>query len=77
MNVGREKPESLSDDYIIGLTDGEGCFYVDIRAPKGEYKSYRVELHFFIKLREDELLLLQKVQKFKELFAISSNCLNG
>ncbi|MBI4079552.1 MAG: LAGLIDADG family homing endonuclease [Candidatus Levybacteria bacterium] len=55
----------MSDDYIVGLTDGEGCFYVEMRAPNGTHKS-RVELHFFIKLREDELSLLKKVQEFFE-----------
>lgn len=62
----REKPSSLSSDYIVGLTDGEGCFYVETRAPDGAYKSNRVEMHFFIKLREDELPLLNKVQEFFE-----------
>lgn len=59
----REKPNGLSDDYIVGLTDGEGCFYVATRVPNRTHKS-RVEMHFFIKLREDELSLLKEVQKF-------------
>lgn len=60
---GREKPGCLSEDYIVGLTDGEGCFYVETRVPDKTHGS-RVELHFFVKLREDELPLLQKVQEF-------------
>src|SRR3989344_1215261 len=60
---GREKPISLSADYIVGLTDGEGCFYVGTRPVSITHNS-RVEMHFFIKLREDELPLLEKVQKF-------------
>jgi len=64
MNVGREKPNVLSDEYIVGLTDGEGCFYVETRAQNGAHKSSRVEMHFYIKLREDELSLLTKVQQF-------------
>jgi hypothetical protein len=60
----REKPTDLSGDYIVGLTDGEGCFYVETRAPVGAYKSPRVEMHFFIKLREDDLPLLKAVQHF-------------
>ena len=63
LSGGREKPKSLSGDYIVGLTDGEGCFYVEVRAPNGTHNS-RVEMHFFIKLREDEFSLLKKVQKF-------------
>jgi hypothetical protein len=61
---GREKPNSLSSDYIVGLTDGEGCFYVETRAPYGDYKTPRVEMHFFIKMREDDVSLLRKVQDF-------------
>jgi hypothetical protein len=63
MNVGREKPNSLSDDYVVGLTDGEGCFYVEIR-PVTITHGTRVEMHFYIKMREDELPLLRKVQEF-------------
>ena len=63
MNRGREKPKGLSDAYIVGLTDGEGCFYVEIRAPNGTHNT-RVEMHFFIKLREDDFSLLEKVQEF-------------
>lgn len=61
--VGREKPKGLSADYIVGLTDAEGCFYVNIRVPNSTHK-YRVEMHFYIKLREDDLSLLKKVQNF-------------
>lgn len=60
---GREKPKVLSEDYIVGLTDGEGCFYVEVREPDLTH-NFRVEMHFFIKLREDDLSLLQKVQQF-------------
>ena len=38
-------------------------FYVATRVPNRTHKS-RVEMHFFIKLREDELSLLKEVQKF-------------
>lgn len=62
---GREKPNKLlSADYIVGLTDGEGCFYVETRIPKGFHKTFRVEMHFFIKLREDDKSLLEKVKEF-------------
>ena len=60
----------MSPDYIVGLTDGEGCFYIGIRFPKGLYKTVRVEPHFYIKLREDDLFLLQKVQKTLKCGAI-------
>lgn len=63
LSEGREKL-GLSAEYIVGLTDGEGCFYVQIREPNLTHKSYRIEMHFFIKLREDDLLLLEKVRDF-------------
>ncbi|MDI6603028.1 MAG: LAGLIDADG family homing endonuclease [Patescibacteria group bacterium] len=58
----------LSPDYIVGLTDGEGSFSVYLHGPHkiGDYwTNYsRVECHYYIKLREDELPLLKKVKKF-------------
>lgn len=58
----------LSADYIVGLTDGEGSFSVFIRSPhkkRARYtRYYRVECHYYIKLREDELSLLRKIKKF-------------
>jgi len=56
----------VSADYIVGLTDGEGCFYINIR-PKDKLKwgNSVIETHFYIKLREDHLKLLTEVkQKF-------------
>lgn len=59
----RGKPNILSPDYIVGLTDGEGCFYLNVR-PEGIPRSQRepLELHFYIKLRGDHLGLLKKVK---------------
>ncbi len=58
----------LSADYIVGLTDGEGSFSVYLHPPlKKRLKYtpyYRVEWHYYIKLREDELPLLKEVKKF-------------
>ncbi|PIR72745.1 MAG: hypothetical protein COV26_02275 [Candidatus Nealsonbacteria bacterium CG10_big_fil_rev_8_21_14_0_10_36_23] len=58
----------LSADYIVGLTDGEGSFTVYLHPPRkiGKYatKHYRVECHYYIKLREDELPVLKEVKKF-------------
>ncbi len=56
----------ISSDYIVGLTDGEGCFYVNIRPPDKRFSRSRhgVETHFYIKMREDELPLLEKVKEF-------------
>ena len=56
----------LSRDYVVGLTDGEGSFTTYLRPPRAEHgsKSYRVECHYYIKLREDDLPLLKKVKQF-------------
>jgi len=51
----------LSRDYIVGLVDGEGSFTVYLRK-QGKYR--KVELHFYLKMRKDELPLLKKVKKF-------------
>ncbi|WKZ25511.1 MAG: LAGLIDADG family homing endonuclease [bacterium] len=60
----------MSPDYITGLTDGEGCFYIGIRLPKGPFKTVRVEPHFYIKLRGDNLPLLEEVRKTLKCGAI-------
>ena len=57
----------LSGDYIVGLTDGEGSFTVYPRAPQTGGrggKSYKIELHYYLKLQEDDLSLLKKVKDF-------------
>ena len=56
----------LSADYIVGLTDGEGSFTVYLLPPNKKHGSisYRVQCRYYIKMREDDLPLLEKVQKF-------------
>ena len=56
----------LSADYIVGLTDGEGSFTAYIRPPQAKHgaKNYRVECHYYIKLRDDNVALLKKVKQF-------------
>jgi len=54
----------IDANYIVGLTDGEGCFYVNVRPPGVKKFNYRVETHFYIKLRRDEYPLLKKIQEF-------------
>lgn len=57
----------LNANYIVGLSDGEGCFYVllterdKIKNPKAHIMA---KSHFYIKLRNDDLLILQKVKEF-------------
>ncbi len=54
----------VTGDYIVGLTDGEGSFCAFIRKPTTSTWNTRVECHYYIKLREDDVELLKKVQKF-------------
>ena len=58
---GRTKPE-VSADYIVGLTDGEGCFYVNISNSQQYISGAKVELHFHIKLNERDRSVLEKVK---------------
>lgn len=48
----------LTPDYIIGLTDGEGCFLVQVRT------DCRIVLRYFITQRFDNKELLDKVYDF-------------
>ncbi len=58
---GRTKPK-VSVDYIVGLTDGEGCFYVNV-SDSARYRSgAKVELNFHIKLSAKDRDLLEKVK---------------
>jgi hypothetical protein len=43
----------ISADYIVGLTDGEGCFYVNLRDRKPGKLILKIETHFYIKLRQE------------------------
>lgn len=58
---GRTKPV-VSPDYIVGLTDGEGCFYVLVRPPYNRNGGAMVQLNFFIKVKERDKKILEKVR---------------
>src|SRR3989344_8127117 len=58
---GRKKPVSL--DYIGGLTDGEGCFYVLITSRYNKNGGTTVQLNFFIKVREEDKVILDQVKE--------------
>jgi len=53
----------LSADYLVGLTDGEGCFYVHVRARQSNSPQPRVDTHFYIKLHESDRRLLEQVRE--------------
>ena len=59
--MGRAKP-IVTNEYVVGLTDGEGCFHVNM-ASFPTYKSgTRVQMHFHIKMQEKDRPLLEKIK---------------
>ena len=57
----------INANYIVGLTDGEGCFYVNLTErdkTKNPKAHVRARSHFYIKLREDDLTVLEEVKKY-------------
>ena len=58
---GRTKPV-VTPEYIVGLTDGEGCFYVHIRPARSATGRPTVEAHFYIKVKAEDRPMLEKVQ---------------
>ncbi len=58
--MGRTKP-IVSADYIVGITDGEGCFYVGVSKSNAYCSGYKVIMHFHIKLQERDKELLEKI----------------
>jgi hypothetical protein len=52
----------LSADYIIGLVDGEGSFYV--RLNTDVRRRNKVELKFSVKLRHQDKEILEKLKQF-------------
>lgn len=59
--MGRTKP-TVSGDYIAGLTDGEGCFFVNIWKTPTYRAGAQVQMHFHIKMQERDRILLEKVR---------------
>lgn len=59
---GRAKPV-ITPEYIVGLTDGEGCFYVQIRESDRYQAGATVHLHFHIKMKAEDEQLLENVKK--------------
>jgi hypothetical protein len=54
----------VNSDYIIGLTEGEGCFLVSLR------RDNRIDLRFFIAQAIGNKPLLGKIQKFFGIGAV-------
>ena len=59
--MGRTKP-TVSPDYVVGITDGEGCFYVNVKKSPAYKAGWRVQLHFHLKLQAEDEALLHRVR---------------
>lgn len=52
----------VNADYIVGLTDGEGCFYVNVSNSPHYLGGARIDLNFYIKMNENDKIVLDKVK---------------
>lgn len=53
---------TVSKEYVVGLTDGEGCFYVNLGKSSLYRSGYRIQLHFHLKMQERDKELLERVR---------------
>ena len=63
--MGRTKPK-VNSEYIAGLTDGEGCFYVNIWNTSSYQAGAGVQMHFHLKMQEKDKPLLERVRNTLE-----------
>jgi hypothetical protein len=63
--MGRTKP-IVRNEYIVGLTDGEGCFYINISKYPAYKSGFRIQMHFYIKMQEKDFPLLEKIKNTLE-----------
>jgi len=63
--MGRTIPR-VAKEYVVGLTDGEGCFYVNMGASDAYRSGTRVQMHFHLKMQEKDRELLEKVRNTLE-----------
>lgn len=66
IDIGRRAKPKVSADYVVGLTDGEGCFYVLVKPPFNQNGGALVQLAFFIKMKEEDRELLEQVREALE-----------
>ena len=52
----------MSNEYVVGLTDGEACFHVNMNSMPAYRSGVRVQMHFHIKMQEQDRPLLEKVK---------------
>lgn len=63
--MGRTKP-IVTNEYVVGLTDGEGCFHVNMANYPTYRSGVRVQMHFHIKMQEKDRPLLEKIKNTLE-----------
>ena len=59
--VGRTK-STVSEEYVVGITDGEGCFFVNLSKSAAYRSGWQVQMHFHIKLRAEDEEILWKIR---------------
>lgn len=67
--MGRTKP-TVAKEYVVGLTDGEGCFHVNIWKSSSYRAGYGIQVHFYIKMQEKDRPLLEKVKNTLDCGAV-------
>jgi len=60
-SMGRTKP-IVTANYVVGITDGEGCFYVNLNKSSAYRSGWRVQMHFHLKLQATDKDLLEKIR---------------
>jgi hypothetical protein len=62
----------ITPDYIVGFTEGDGCFLVCLR------KDYRIEMRYFISQAIGNRPLLEKIQRFMGVGSVyQKSAVNG
>lgn len=54
----------LTDDYLVGLTDGEGCFHVYVKKKKDDGTGNRVVPMFVVKLKASDKQVLYQIKDY-------------
>ncbi len=67
--MGRTKP-TVAKEYVVGLTDGEGCFYVNIWKSPLHRAGVGVQMHFHLKMQERDKSVLEKVRNTLDCGAV-------
>jgi hypothetical protein len=53
----------MTAEYIVGITDGEGCFYVNLGKSDAYKVGWRVQMHFHLKLQATDQEVLKNIQR--------------